>query len=185
MKPVQRYKSIKSFILETISKSKILRKKLSLSEHLKLYKWATQLNEDQLCDYLFESNHIPNYTVQKILDVGLAAAVIAPIPGSEWLFLAVRYLEENFSKQCLKKCESRKHEKQICYWSCHLDSIIKVRTIIEQEYNKCRYEPLEKSKNKCFKKLGYLLGRWKDRELKIKNKVDIMQRMKVINRLRR
>jgi hypothetical protein len=180
---------LKSLVLEAVSNSKSLREKLPLSEHLKLYKWVSDLKEDQLTNYILETPNghrfIPNYGIQKVLDLGLAAAILSPIPGSEVVFLAIKHIEENFNKKCLKNCKDIKRDKKVCYWSCHYKSVLKVREIIEQEFKKCKYHPIAKEKEKCFKKLGYLLVKWKEREIKLKNKVEAAQRQYLAKRLRR
>lgn len=179
---------LKSLVLEAVSNSKSLREKLPLSEHLKLYKWVSDLTEKQLYDVLETSNahrFVPNYGIQKVLDFGLAAAILAPIPGSEVIFLAIKHIEENFNKKCITNCKDIKRDKQVCYWACHYKSVVKVREIIEQEFKKCRRHPIEKEKEKCFKRLGYLLVKWKEREVKLKNKFELAQRNYVAKKLRR
>jgi len=177
----------KNFILEVVSNSKVLRKKLPLKEHLKLYQWVSVIKEEELIkllEYRDPTKEKPIY--EKILRIGFATAcIVMPIPFiGELLFATAKYLEDGISYECIKDCKKHPDSSSFCYKVCNYEATKKVSKILENSFKKCKYEPIEKNRNKCFKKMTSLLIKWKQREVESKIKMDHTQN--IINlRLRR
>jgi hypothetical protein len=159
----------KKFILEIVSESKILNQKLSLLGHMKLYSWVSNLSEQDLLSIVINGNILSESEkkppkllphIRKILELGFAAACIAT-PGGFFLFAAAVYIRDAYNYRCGLNCRNDKEDKKYCYAKCNVDSTRKLVKLLESELRKCKYEPIEKDRKKCFKRMEKLTLKWK------------------------
>ena len=145
---------IKTFLLEVIKTNPRIRRKLSLREHLKLYRFIANMSESQALK-LYETIKPPqtNPKIQRVVSTGIAmASLVIPIPG---LTLAVNKLSDINSYKCSIECDRRDNiHTAMCYTKCRYLSAQWAVNYIEKEITKC---PQTKNPYKCKKKLLTLL----------------------------
>ena len=167
----------RTFLLKLITKSSVIREKLSFKEHLLFYKVISELDENninKLFSKINEDNAYPqtNPHTQKILTMGLTTASLAvPVPG---LAAAVIYLSDLNTYKCRMHCEkNRETDRQLCYRNCSYQAIKWATKLIEKEIRNC--SKTEKPK-KCRKKLYKLLLTWKKKEVESSIKLNTQRR---------
>jgi len=168
----------RTFLLKLITKSSVIRERLSFKKHLILYKVISELDENNINKLFSKINEDTKYPktnpqTQKILTVGLTTASLAvPIPG---LAAAVIYLSDLNTYKCRLYCEknNKDNDRQLCYRNCSYQAIKWTSKLIEKEIKNC-----SKTENpkKCRKKLYKLLLTWKKKEVEASIKLGTQRR---------
>ncbi len=167
------------FILEIISTSPLIRKRLSFREHLKMYNYFSNLSEKSI-DEDFSNIKVPYKDPSKKTDwwirVGLMSAIfVTPIPGLTEIVLTIKNAQNYKCRyECLKNIKTVKKDQQLCYRECEYASVKFCVDFLERELKKCRYS---KKPLKCRTKIFKLLKIWKVKLVKSELDLDFKQRI--------
>lgn len=148
---------IKSILIEHIQNDKILRKKLSFREHLKIFNYISELSNEEIEDQLKDQNIPINNPVERknpwIRKGMLTLTILSMVPFSTTTLLVLR---DSQRIPCIKKCYSNKNND--CVSKCIYLSTKFAVDVLEKELKKCHKNPDPK---KCRKDIFKLLSEWK------------------------
>lgn len=181
----------RDYVLESVNSSKILRQKLTLLEHARLYSWTQKLSYPLIVAAILNEQEVPSSgkirgwenKVKIALKYG-AAAIAGGYVGAAvgqlakhgihgmlagiTVGLLATYLFRKYSDACRKSCANEGEKTNLCLARCQLGVLKKVRSEFVSQKSKCNDT---KNPKKCIKKIDNQIRKLQNKEIKVMKKL--------------
>lgn len=151
-------------ISDIVINSKILKEKLSFTEHVDLYYQVEKLNYEQII-FLLISENVRDFEGKfgKFLKYSVAAIAGGMYLGAPAVSMLVLYLYRKLTDTCERECIKKiplSSQKKVCKFQCQLNIAKKLEVKLRSEISKCS---TMSDPDKCEKKLKGEYIKWAKR----------------------